>query len=366
MAVTYLRALRFARAWTSPSRALASSEVRLNLASGDDPAGTLTEGRGPGPRRGWVVLHGVTRFGERHPELQRFVGALATTGARVLVPHVREWSDLRFAPERARTVIARAVAWLHAEPGTTPGGVVLVGFSFGAPQAIRIAADPEVRARLRGIVGWGGYADIARTFRFSLTGEHDWEGTPYLQAADPYSRWVIGVNCLPLCPSLGPTDSLVAALWNLAAAAGERRIRSMDASSDPLKKELRRGLGSTERALFDVFAPPAGREPDRNEAVRLVDEVVPAIRRASPTLEAAPTEALPLPIRLLHARTDRLIPFTETLRLARQLAPLTDDITTRLTGLFSHSGERIAGGAIARAIEGARFLEALRSVLVLG
>jgi hypothetical protein len=308
----------------------------------------------------------VSRFGERHPELQRFVGALATTGARVLVPHVREWSDLRFAPERARVAIARAVKWLHAHPGTAPGGVVLVGFSFGAPQAIRMSQDPETRARLRGIVGWGGYADVGRVFRFSLTGEHDWDGISYHQAPDPYARWVIGVNCLPLCPRLGPTGSLVGALWRLAAAAGDRRIRSVDASSDPLKEELRRGLTAGERALFDVFAPPAGREPDRNEALRLVDELVPAIRQAEPTLEATPIGAFPMPIRLLHARSDRLIPFTETLRLASQLAPATDDLTTRLLGLFSHSGERVVGGKFSRAVENLRFLGALRGVLALG
>jgi pimeloyl-ACP methyl ester carboxylesterase len=338
----------------------------MELASGEEATATLTEGTKPRPRRGWVVLHGVTRFGERHPELQRFVGALATTGDRVLVPHVREWSDLRFAPERARLTIARAIAWLHAHPGTTPGGVVLVGFSFGAPQAMRVAADPKVGALLRGVVGWGGYADIARTFRFSLTGEHDFEGAEYRQPPDPYARWVIGVNSLPLCPSLGRTEALVAALWQLAAAAGERRIRSIDSSSDPMKEELRRGLTPSERALFDVFAPPAGREPDRAEASRLLDELVPAVRRASPTLEVGAGGPLGSPVRLLHARTDRLIPFTETLRLAKTLAPATDDLTTRLIGLFSHSGEKIAAGPLARVRENVRFFEALRGVLSLG
>jgi hypothetical protein len=366
MSVNYLRAARFARAWTSPFGPLASSDVTLTLGTGEEAAATLTEGTGPGPRRGWVVLHGVTRFGEKHPELQRFVGALASTGARVLVPHVREWSDLRFAPERARLIIAGAVAWLYAHPGTTAGGIVLVGFSFGAPQAVRVAGEADVRARLRGLVGWGGYADIQRTFHFSLTGEHDWDGVSYHQAADPYSRWVIGVNCLPLCPSVGPTESLVAALWQLAAAAGERRIRSTDGSSDPLKQELRRSLAPGERALFDVFAPPAGRLPDRSEALRLVEEIVPAIRAAAPTLEASPSGMLRVPVRLLHSRSDRLIPFTETLRLARQMAPVAEDLTTRLTGLFSHSGEKIAGGMFARAVENARFLEALRGVLALG
>jgi hypothetical protein len=247
-----------------------------------------------------------------------------------------------------------------------PGGVVLVGFSFGAPQAIRVTDEPVVRAKLRGVVGWGGYADIGRTFRFSLTGEHDWDGVLHTQVADPYARWVIGANCLPLCPGLGSTESLVAALWQLAAAAGERRIRSMDASSDAMKEELRRTLSPGERRLFDVFAPPAGRAPDRSQALELVDDLVPAIRGASPTLEPRAGRTLGLPVRLLHSRSDRLIPFTETLRLASRLSPTTDDLTTRLIGLFSHSGDKVAGGVIARAIENIRFLEALRGVLTLG
>lgn len=363
-------AFRFSRAWTSPPSAPDGSEVRIPVGVEDVVPGTLTgsdgSAAGGSALRGWIVLHGMTRLGRRHPELLRFVRALASTGARVLVPEIREWIELEFAPERAREIIRAAVRWLDADPATASGGVVLLGFSFGAPQALLVAAEPSVAERIRGVVGWGGYADIERAFRFSLTGEHEWDGAVYRQEPDPYARWVIGRNCIPLSPSFGDTDAVVAALHGLASAAGERRLRPDSPTPEAHAERLRAEMSPEERSLFDVFAPPGGGHPDRDAASALVAELVPLMRRALPSLEPLRLiEGLPVPVRLLHSRTDRLIPFTESLRLHRGLEPKVPDLSVRLTGLYGHSGRGVEGGLLSRTIENARFLGALRRVFEL-
>lgn len=366
MPSSLLRALRFARAWASPPADIGAREVLIPLPAGDVVPGTLS-GPAESPAVGWVVLHGLTRTGRTHPELTRFVRALASTGASVLVPEIREWVDLEFAPERSRTVIRAAVDWLHASPTTAPGGVVLVGFSFGAPQALFVAADPSLAERVRGVVGWGGYEDIERTFRFSLTGEHEWEGVQYHQRPDPYARWVIGRNCLPLSPTLGGREALVSALHRLAVETGEKRLHPWEPSSDPFKESMRAALPREDRPLFDLFAPPSDREPDRKAALALVAELTPLMRREMPSVEPVRLiRSLASPVRLLHSRSDHLIPFTETLRLGRALEGKAADSTTRLTGLFSHSGDRVEGSVGSRALENLRFIGALRGVFGLG
>lgn len=362
-----LPSLRFARSWNSPAGELLEREVLIPLPSGEQIPGTLIEHPGsPRPSRGWVVLHGMTRRGRGHSELLRFLRALAATGGRILVPEIREWMELRFAPERSQEILRGAVEWLGAAPGTAQGGIMVAGLSFGAPQAILAASDPALAPRLRGVLAWGGYADLGRTFRFSFTGEHSWDGEIYRQEPEPYVRWVIGANCLPL--SMGEAGLRVGeALRTLAAAAGDSQSSGADPRHASMKCRLREELPSGDHGLFDLFVPRHRGEPDRSEAEALVEELLPAIRRADPLLEPLQgISRIEVPIRILHGRSDHLIPFTEALHMERTIAPITMDTTVRITGLFSHSGEDRTGSPFSRGREAIRFLDALRGVFRLG
>ena len=359
---SYRSALRFTLAWRSPPAAPAESEVSIPLADGLSTTGTFVRAKGS-RARGWVVLHGMSPLGLAHPELRRFTRALAAAGATVLVPEIREWTKLDFSPTRAQAIIRGAVDWLHAQPGIAPGGVILMGVSFGAPQALVAASDRTLAAKLRGVVGWGGYADIEPTFRFSFTGEHEWEGAAYRQTPDPYARWVIGANCLPHAPVLDTRTVVAPALRRLANWAGERRFAAADASSDPFKAEIRRGLPPADRPLFDLFAPPVAEQPDHRASEAVVSELVQGTRSSIPLIEPLhQIERLPLPVRLLHARADKVIPFSETLRTAAWLDSRSASLSTRLTGLFTHSGEATDERPWHRGRSSLDFLGALKGV----
>ncbi len=359
---SYRSALRFALAWRSPPAALTEAEVSIPLADGHSIRGTVVRAKGS-PARGWIVLHGVTPLGLAHSELRRFTRALAAAGGTILVPEIREWTELDFAPSRAQTILRGAVDWLRDQPGIAPGGVSLMGVSFGAPQALVAASDHALAGKLRAVIAWGGYADIERTFRFSFTGEHEWEGVAYRQPPDPYARWIIGANCLPHAPALDDRNVVALALRRLATRAGEREFEAWNASSDPFKGEIRRGLPRADRELFDLFAPPAAEEPDRGASEDIVAELVPAARRSIPLIEPLrQIEHLRIPARLLHARADRVIPFSETLRTAEWLDPRSVSLSTRLTGLFTHSGEDTDERPWSRAQSNLHFLGALKGV----
>jgi hypothetical protein len=51
---------------------------------------------------------------------------------------------------------------------------------------------------VRAVVSFGGYADVAATFRAMVTGEHEWDGRGYRYRVEPYGRWILGANLLPL------------------------------------------------------------------------------------------------------------------------------------------------------------------------
>lgn len=313
----------------------------------------------------WVVLHGLTRTGRQHPGLDRFARAYAAAGNLVYVPEIPEWRDLRVAPAFTAATIRAAVHAVQDRDDVRHGRVGLLAFSFGATQAMIAGADPDLAALLHGIVAWGGYGDLHAATRFGLTGVHELDGVRILREPDPYGAWIIAGNYLTAVPGYEDFADVADALHALAMEAGERGLYAWDPIFDASKLRLREGLPGDRRELFDYIAPPTHR-PRRDEprARELAAQLADAALLIDPGLD--PRARLPevrVPVLLAHGRDDRLIPYTETVRLSRLLPPpwLRGCV---ITGLFAHSGGTITGlGPIARARETGRFLALMHRIL---
>lgn len=371
MTTTLRRTLRFTRGWVRPDGGLRPRTMVLGAVGDRGPAtGLLLDGGDRKvPRPGWVVLHGITRPGPHHPALLHFASALASTGVRVLIPEIPEWRRMDLAPDRAQQIIGLAVDRLAADPDTEPGGVILLGFSFGSAQALYHLSDRASRgeeAPVRGVAGWGGYADLGRTVHFQFTGEHGWGEAHYRETPDPYGRWVVGANILPLVPGLSGSRPVAEALRQLAMRSSDLQLPGSSPEFDSVKLQHRVGLPRSLRSLFDLFAPRSGVRPPRDQAAEMTERLVEAAREQVPLLDPMPLiRSVPTPVRLLHARSDHLIPFTETLAAAKLLEGRTAGLDTRILGLFGHSGGSAGGGIRDRVRGSLSFLEALRSVFEL-
>ncbi len=313
---------------------------------------------------GWVVLHGVTRPGRFHPTLLRFVRALASSRAAVLVPQIPEWVDLRLEPERTLPSVRAALDGLRSLASTSDGPYGLIGFSFGAPQVMIAASHQDVADQLAGVIGFGGYCDIGSMVRFQMTGRFEWGDATHHLRPDPYGRWIMGGNHLTSIPEYQNAQDVADALWRLAVEAGERRILAWDPSYDKLKEQLREQVSKDRRDVFDLFAPPADREPPEAEAERITPLLTRAALEASPLLDPLPfLNGVGIPVQLIHGRNDRLIPYTETLRLEAAF-PDRRRVDTTITALMEHSeqGGRLA--SIGKEIsEGAKLLRTLGRLL---
>ena len=318
-----------------------------------------------GPHPTWILLHGVTRPGLDHPQLVRFASALASSGALVFIPEVPEWKALRLAPDLALPTLAASLQKLDEVPAVKRGKYGLIGFSFGGPQAMIAASHEAVADQVAGVVSFGGYCDLESTVRFQFTGEDEGNRRRRRVRPDPYGRWVVGANFLTASPGFADAQDVAQALWELAAAAGDRRAPAWSPEYDALKARLRDGIVPERRELFDCFAPPAESDPDR----KMVDALVPALveggRRSAPLMDPLPfLGRVRHRVEILHGRDDRLSPFTESERLARAL-PGDVEAHVTVTGLFSHSrGERVP--LLRRARGGGVLFPALRRVLGMG
>ncbi|HSJ07140.1 MAG TPA: hypothetical protein VK936_10575 [Longimicrobiales bacterium] len=358
--------LRFLRRYLRPDSAATTAEEVVYARGGDLLAGTVY--RPAGTRRSlpaWTVLHGLTRTGREHPSLVRFARAVAGAGHVVFVPEIPEWRALRVNAAVTVPTIAAAVRSLQARDDVRHEHVGLFGFSFGATQGLVAAAQPDTARLLTGMAAWGGYCDLHRLFRFGLTGLHEIDGVTYRTRPDPYGAWIIAGNYLPRVPGFGDAADVADAVMALATEAGDRGLYAWEPVFDESKRRLRSGLPTDRRELFDLLAPlTTVPPPDDSPLLELSDALADTVLRIDPLMRAR--DYLPsvgVPVVFAHGRDDRLIPFSETMRLARA-TPRERVRSVTITSLFQHSGgtaNRL--GAMGMAREGARFLLLLRRVL---
>jgi acetyl esterase/lipase len=351
--------------WPRPGRVVV--EETAYRRNGESLPATLYRPRAARrPLPGWVTLHGLTYHGREHESLKRLARSLAASGAVVLVPDLPEWRALRVAPESTVRTIRSAVLTMDALGQTEPGRVGVMGFSFGATQALIAATDPILEGHLAGVVAWGGYADIRSATRFAFLGEHELDGRSHRVDPDPYGRWILAGNYLGLLDEFADAPALPDTLLSLALEAGRRGIMSWDPAMDPVKEQARQRLGDRDRALFDLIAPATGvelAEAQRRRLAALVDRMLDAALVTEPLLDPGPyLGRVPVRVFLAHGRGDRLIPWTEMVRLARALPPARVQ-STGITGLFAHStGERRILSP-ATVVEGVRFGLLMRRML---
>jgi pimeloyl-ACP methyl ester carboxylesterase len=355
--------LRYARSWKSGSPP-ALQDVEIERDGLRLPATLATPAVHGGDLPGWIILGGVTRMGRFHPQLVRFAHALAASGTAVIVPEIPEWRDLRLAPAVTVPTVRAAVRELDARAEVRHGRYGLVGFSFGAPQAVIASGRAEVGDRIASVLSFGGYCDLERTLRCQLTGLHEWRGVTHRIDPDPYGRWVLASNYLTAVPGHEDAGDVAAALRTLALASTENRVPAWDPSHDPLKRELRSALPAARRELFDLFAPLTATRLsgcERSEAMAL--ELAGACRRADPLLDPVPQlEAARVPVHLFHGRGDRLVPYTESLRLREEL-PAGTPASVTVTGLFAHSAGHTPAAITERVREAWIFFRGLQRAL---
>ena len=349
------KALRFLVAWRTARSDVVESEIFIHRDTGQVPVSVLRSRR-RATRRGWILLHGLTRPGRAHPRLLRFARALAASGDVAVIPEIPEWRELKLAPAAAKPALQAGLDALSAtmdesagtQTGTGRTTIASIGgaptpanlstgaitFSFGVPHTLAATTEPELRGRLDRVVSFGGYADLAGTVRYLFTGD---DGTPDAPLPDPYGRWIIAGNFLTLVPEYEAAVDVAGGVLALASEAGDKGVPSWNPVFEPSRLRLRAGVAEKRRPLFDLIAPPGRELPDRTEALRLVDQLLSGALRICPELE--PSETLPFvtaPVHIFHGVGDNLIRPDQARHLAVALGGPTSSTVSRL---LAHSDE---------------------------
>ena len=272
-----------------------------------------------GTKRGAILLsHGVIDTGKDDPRLKRFASMLCRTGFVILVPDLSGMRSFRIAPSDVDEIQA-AFSHLLSRSEVRAESCGLFGFSYGAGPTIIAGCRPEVREKARFVVSFGGYYDLKNVLSFIATGQFEFQGKRYSRKPQEYGKWVFLANNLDWVES--PSDRSV--LRQILKV----KLRGENAPIDSFLPQL----GGEGRNVLDLLSHA---DPSRTES--FIERLPPAIRSSMTALSVAPVlKDLRADLILAHGEDDDLIPFTETLRLARA-APDPARVHLKILKTFSH------------------------------
>jgi pimeloyl-ACP methyl ester carboxylesterase len=258
------------------------------------------------PLAGILLLPGAAEAGKDDPRLQAFANSLCRARFAVLVPDLEGFRSLQVSSSDIGQT-ADAFAWLVARPDLAPGGRAgIFSFSYASGPAILSALEPRVAGRVKFIMAVGGYHNVEHVLTFFTTGYYREDGRWRYMEPNSYGKWVFVLSNLGRLSD--PVDR------ELFQQAAKRKLADLKA---PLH-DLTVRLTPEGRRLYDFIE---NRDPAR--ALALMDQLPEAIRRDVRALNLAERDLSRLKARmiLVHGYDDDIIPYTESVALAKSLPP---------------------------------------------
>ena len=266
-----------------------------------------------------LLNHGVIDTGKDDPRLKRFAEILCRAGFLVFVPEFRGMRSFRVSSGDVDEIQAAYEAFLACGENRGPWPCGLFGFSYEAGPTLIAASRPGIRARVKFVVSFGGYFDLKNVLSFIATGHCEYAGKKYFRKPQQYGKWVFLANNLDWVQSRGDRFTLEKII--------SEKLRDENAQIDCFLS----ALGPEGRNILALLD-----HPDPCQTAEHIQLMPLEIRKMIESLSVA--QAIPhlkADLILAHGEEDDLIPFTETLRIARN-APNPDKVHLQILKGFSH------------------------------
>ena len=264
---------------------------------------------GAGSQTGILLVPGIAPAGKNDSRLVALARTLARSGFTVLVPDIPGFRSFRLSAADVRR-IADAYDYFSKRPDQTDSGTGICAISFAVGPAVLAALQPDTRDRVSFIIGVGGYQDLAEVVTFTTTGYFREPGARRWERLSPsvYGQALLALSNAPLLPE-----------------ASDRRALS-DYARDLLQWR-HEAAGLTGRMLHlqpggeALLALITNKNPER--AGVLMSRLPEPVRLQMTALNPAAHDLSGLKARLLllHGRGDNVIPYTQSLSLAKAVGP---------------------------------------------
>lgn len=256
------------------------------------------------PRAGIVLVPGIVREGNEDPRLIAFANTLARAGFAVLTPDIPDFRVLQVRPGDAR-LIADAFVYLRTRHDLAPAGRAgIAALSYAVGLSMLAALEPDTRKDVRFILGIGGYYDVNEEITYLSTGYRKVNGRWQYLKPDDYGKLVFVMGSLPHLADTRDRDTLRAMV--------ESRLRDPNADIAALAAHLH----AQGRAVYDLVM-----NTDLYRTPALIAALPPGVRAdlRALTLTNKPLHELKARVILVHGMDDDIIPYNESIELARAL-----------------------------------------------
>jgi fermentation-respiration switch protein FrsA (DUF1100 family) len=257
------------------------------------------------PRAALVLVPGAAERALDDPRLIGFADALRRRGFLVLVPELAGPDPLMISAADADAV-ADAVRYLAEHAPFDEVGLVALSYAVGP--TILAALEEGIRGDIGFVLSIGGYHDIVAAVTYITTGAFRarpgaaWRTVP----VDARAKWLfLRANALRVDD---PADA------RLLQAIARKRLDDPDADTAALAATLGAGGRAVYRLLVNL---------DADRVPALVAALPPRLRSEILALDLAPRDLTRLggDLVLIHGRGDPMVPYTESLALARAARP---------------------------------------------
>ena len=280
------------------------------------------------PSRGALLVSpGFHYLGPADPRVNRFLAILAGAGLTVASPFLPDYINLHFEPGVIED-FGRAFDAFERDPWRPDGArrTGLFSISFGSLPVLRTASDPRRAERVRGVICFGGFADLRMALEFAVGLREE----PAV-ARDALNNPAIFMNMLPWFSEVPGDPEVLEEAWREYIERTWGRAEMLPREKfEPVARAIAARLPEEQRLLFlQACTVAPGGEERIMEALEARDNLLWADPR--PHLHG-----IKAPVVLVHGRDDNVIPVGH-LQLLTDAMPAHVPFQAFVTGLYSHT-----------------------------
>jgi dienelactone hydrolase len=280
-------------------------------------------------RRAFLLVPGVHASGVDEPRLIGFARDLASMGHPVVTVGPPDLARYTIS-SGATDAIEDAALWLAEQRALAPDGrIAMMGISFAGGLSIVAAGRKGLRDRVVAVISLGGHGDLPRTLRYLCTGiQADGQRLP------PHDYGVV-IILLGVADRLVPAEQVLplreALLTFLEASRLDLIDKAQSSAEFERAKVLAAALPEPARTLMHYV--------NARDVEHLGPILLPHVGAfgGDPVLSPALSRPPSAPTYLLHGSDDNVIPASETLALARNLADRGAIVQALVTPLITHA-----------------------------
>ncbi len=273
------------------------------------------------PRAGMIITHGFTEKGKEDKRLQSMAKRLARAGFVIMVPDLVQMKHFKLSFRDSEEL---SVCFDHFKNlrSVDSNKIGMMAFSFGAGPVLISMTRPEIKERIRFGVVFGGYYDLKRTLKYTLTGAYDAEGYyGQEEVLDKSDRWEFLFGNASLVKSDGTFEYLI-----------KKKIDDMD-------YDIVQDAMWLTPEQYNVIAFIGNEDPERFD--ELYEQIPPSFKTWIDTLSLYHySDQIQSKLLIGHSEGDRVVHYTESLSLAHNVTNAPEPFVA-VMGLFTHVNLRI-------------------------